>query len=74
MSETEAPLTPIERLVIVGLYATLTLSQNRSVTGQFAVERSCYADHDIHRPETLSHKGILVYRGSEGFETGQAAC
>lgn len=69
MSETEAPLTPIERLVIVGLYATLTLSQNRSIPGRLGSERACYADHDIRSPETLSHKNIPVYRLSESSET-----
>ncbi|SKX74618.1 Uncharacterised protein [Mycobacteroides abscessus subsp. abscessus] len=74
MLEDEAPLTPAERLVIVSLYAHLTLSQNRTPLGRLDSERACYADHDIHHPETLSHKGIPVSRGSEGFERGQAAC
>lgn len=74
MSDIEAPLTPDERLAIAALYTNLVMSQNRPSSGQLGSERACYADHDICSPETLSHKGILVYRGSEGFETGQAAC
>ncbi|SLB99298.1 hypothetical protein [Mycobacteroides abscessus] len=69
MSDAEPPLTPVERLTIVGLYAHLTVSQNRSVPGQLGSERACYADHDIHRPETLSHNRIPVSRASEGLET-----
>lgn len=67
MSDAEAPLTPDERLAVVSLYASLALSQNRSVVGQLAVERSCYADLDICSPETLSHRGIPVSRSSEAF-------
>ncbi len=67
MPDAEAPLTPDERLTIAALYTSLVMSQNRSVPGQLAVERSCYSDHDIHRPETLSHRVIPISRGSEGF-------
>ncbi|SKO40330.1 Uncharacterised protein [Mycobacteroides abscessus subsp. abscessus] len=71
MSDIEAPLTPDERLLIVGLYATLSLSQNRTSLGRLSSERSCYADHDICSPETLSHEEIPVSRSSEGFRTEQ---
>ncbi|SKU12134.1 Uncharacterised protein [Mycobacteroides abscessus subsp. massiliense] len=69
-SDIEAPLTSIERLVIVSLYASLALSQNRTPLGRLGFERSCYADHDIHGLETLSHRVIPISRGSEGSETG----
>ncbi|WP_255783546.1 hypothetical protein [Mycobacteroides abscessus] len=69
MSETEAPLTPGERLTIVALYTRLVQSQNRSSSGLLAVESACYADLNIRRPETLSHNGIPVSRLSEGFKT-----
>lgn len=67
MSEAEPPLTPVERLTIAALYTNLVMSQNRSPLGRLAAERSCYADHDIHRPETLSHNDFPINRGSEGF-------
>lgn len=71
MSEDEAPLTPVERLVIVSLYASLALSQNRSIAGRLGSERACNADLNICSPEILSHKEIPVNRGSEGFRTEQ---
>ncbi len=67
MTETEPALTPEERLLIVGLYATLSQSQNRSVPGRLGSERACYADLNICSPETLSHRVIPISRGSEGF-------
>ncbi len=69
MTETEAPLTAEERLLLVSLYAHLTVSQNRTVPGQLDSEAPCYADLNIYRPETLSHKGIPVSRLSEGSGT-----
>ncbi|SKP38910.1 Uncharacterised protein [Mycobacteroides abscessus subsp. abscessus] len=69
MSDIEAPLTPDERLVIVSLYAHLTLSQNRSVPGRLGSEMPCYADHDICSPESLSHRVIPANRLSEGFRS-----
>lgn len=69
MTETEAPLTPVERLTIVSLYAHLALSQNRTVPGRLSSERSCYSDHGIHGPETLSHKEIPATWAREGIET-----
>lgn len=85
MSDAEPPLTPDERLLLAGLYAHLAVSpsqsltspaarlasQNRSVPGRLGFERSCYADHDICSPETLSHEEIPVSRSSEGFRTEQ---
>lgn len=69
MSDHEPPLTPEERLLLVSLYAHLSQSQNRSVSGQLGSERACYADHDISSPETLSHSHFPVSRGSEGFRS-----
>lgn len=69
MSETEAPLSPIERLALVSLYASLSRSQNRPSSGQLVSETPCYADLNICSPETLSHKGIPEYRLVEGIET-----
>ena len=69
MSESEAPLTPGERLLLVSMYASLTVSQNRSSSGRLAVESPCYADLNICVPETLSHKKIPAIRLSEGIET-----
>lgn len=69
MSETEASLSPDERLTIVALYARLSQSQNRSVPGRLGSDRACYADHDICSPETLSHSHFPVSRGSEGFRS-----
>lgn len=70
MSDVEPALTPEERLLLVSLYAHLTVSQNRTPLGQLGSESACYADHDICSPESLSHKNIPVNRGSEGFRTG----
>lgn len=67
MSDSEPPLTPGERLLLAGLYAHLSQSQNRSVPGRLGSERACNADHDIHGLETLSHENIPVNRGSGGF-------
>ncbi|SHP22808.1 Uncharacterised protein [Mycobacteroides abscessus subsp. abscessus] len=69
MSETEASLSPDERLTIVALYARLSQSQNRSVPGQFDPESACYADLNICSPETLSRKGIPAIRLTEGSGT-----
>lgn len=69
MSETEAPLTPDERLTIAALYARLTLSQNRTPLGQLGSESACYADHDIHGLKSLSHKRIPESQMIEGLET-----
>ncbi len=69
MPETEAPLTPDERLLIASLYTHLVQSQNRPSSGQLDSESACYADLNIRRPETLSHKRIPVIRPREGFET-----
>lgn len=71
MTETEPPLTPVERLAIAALYAHLTLSQNRSVPGQFGSESACCSDLNICSPETLSHEEVPVSRSSEGFRTEQ---
>lgn len=67
MTDSEAPLTPVERLTIVSLYTSLTLSQNRSVPGRLVSERACYSDLNICSPETLSHEEVPVSRSSEGF-------
>lgn len=67
MSETEPPLTPVERLAITALYTNLVMSQNRSVAGRLSSERSCYSDLNICSPETLSHEEVPVSRSSEGF-------
>ncbi len=69
MLEDEAPLTPGERLVLTALYTHLVQSQNRSSSGQLDSESPCYADLNICRPETLSHKGIPAIRPVEGFRT-----
>lgn len=69
MTESEAPLTPGERLAIVSLYARLTVSQNRTVPGLLGSESPCYADLNRCSPETLSHKRIPEYRVAEGFRT-----
>ncbi len=69
MTETEAPLTAEERLLLVSLYAHLTVSQNRTVPGQLDSEAPCYADLNIRRPETLSHKRIPAIRLTRGIET-----
>ncbi|SIG38055.1 Uncharacterised protein [Mycobacteroides abscessus subsp. abscessus] len=69
MSESEAPLTPGERLALVSLYTRLVQSQNRTPLGRLGSERACYADHDIRSPENLSHKSIPVNRLSEGFRS-----
>ncbi|SHO82340.1 Uncharacterised protein [Mycobacteroides abscessus subsp. abscessus] len=69
MSDSEAPLTPGERLLLAGLYARLALSQNRTPLGRLGSERACYADLNICGPETLSHKRIPEIRGSEGLGT-----
>lgn len=69
MSDTEPPLTPVERLTIAALYTSLVMSQNRSVPGRLGSDRACYADHDICSPESLSHSHFPVSRGSEGFRS-----
>ncbi|BBZ82308.1 hypothetical protein [Mycobacteroides abscessus] len=69
MLEDEAPLTPDERLAIAALYASLTVSQNRTVPGLLVSETPCYADLNIRRPETLSHKRIPAIRLTRGIET-----
>lgn len=69
MPDAEAPLTTEERLALVSLYASLTMSQNRTVPGRLSSERSCYSDHGIHGPETLSHKEIPATWAREGIET-----
>lgn len=69
MPDVEAPLTPGERLLIVSLYASLTVSQNRKLTRGPVSERPCYADLNRCGPETLSRKRIPVSRLSEGLET-----
>lgn len=69
MSDVEPALTPEERLLLAGLYAHLAVSQNRPSLGRLSSERSYYADHDIHRPENLSHKEIPATWAREGFET-----
>ncbi|BAX97301.1 hypothetical protein MSTE_01985 [Mycobacteroides stephanolepidis] len=72
MLDSEAPLSPVERLVIASLYASLAVSQNRSSSGQLDSESPCYADLNISSPRTLSHKGIPVIRPVEGFRTDEA--
>lgn len=72
MPDVEAPLTPGERLLIVSLYASLTVSQNRTVPGQLGSESACYADLNVCSPETLSHNGIPAIRPSGGFRTEEA--
>lgn len=72
MPESEAPLTPVERLTIAAFYANLTMSQNRPSPGQLVSETPCYADLNIRRPETLSHNGIPVTRLVDGFRTEEA--
>lgn len=69
MLDSEASLSPDERLMLVGLYARLSQSQNRSVAGRLDSETPCYAVLNIYRPETLSHKGIPLSRLSEGSGT-----
>ncbi|SHO87097.1 Uncharacterised protein [Mycobacteroides abscessus subsp. abscessus] len=69
MTESEAPLTPGERLAIVSLYARLTVSQNRTSSGRLVSETPCYADLNRCSPETLSHKMIPVSRLTRGIET-----
>ncbi|SHU56103.1 Uncharacterised protein [Mycobacteroides abscessus subsp. abscessus] len=69
MSETEPPLTPVERLAIAALYAHLAVSQNRPSLGRLSSERACYADLNICSPESLSHKKIPATRVREGIET-----
>lgn len=70
MTDIEPPLTPDERLLIASVYTRLTVSQNRTVPGQLAVESACYADLNICSPETLSRKEIPDSRVTEGSETG----
>lgn len=72
MPETEAPLSPVERLVIASLYTRLVQSQNRTVPGQLGSESACYADLNVCSPETLSHNGIPAIRPSGGFRTEEA--
>ncbi|SKH29468.1 Uncharacterised protein [Mycobacteroides abscessus subsp. massiliense] len=72
MSDSEAPLTPDERLTIAALYTSLVLSQNRTVPGLLGSESPCYADLNRCSPETLSHKRIPEYRVAEGSETEKA--
>lgn len=67
MTETEPPLTPVERLAIAALYAHLAVSQNRSFPRRLGSERACCSDLNICSPETLSHRVIPISRGSEGF-------
>lgn len=67
MSDSEPPLTPVERLTIAALYTSLVMSQNRSVPGRLGSETACYADLNICSPETLSHEEIPVSRVREGF-------
>ncbi len=69
MSDSEAPLTPDERLTIAALYTSLVLSQNRTPLGRLGSERASCADHDICSPESLSHKNIPEYRVAEGLGT-----
>lgn len=71
-AETEPPLTPGERLTVIALYTHLTVSQNRSSSGQLDSESPCYADLNISSPETWSHKRIPVIRLVEGFRTDEA--
>lgn len=72
MSESEAPLTPGERLLLVSLYAHLIASRNRSVAARLDSETPCYADLNICSPETLSRKRIPASRAREGLETEEA--
>lgn len=69
MSESEAPLTAEERLLLVSLYAHLVQSQNRPSSGLLVSESACYADLNISSPETMSRKRIPVTRLSEGSGT-----
>lgn len=69
MPDTEAPLSPVERLMLAALYTHLVQSQNRPSLGRLAAERSCYADHDIHGLKSLSHKRIPESQMIEGLET-----
>jgi len=69
MPDAESPLSPVERLALVSLYAHLVQSQNRTVPGQLDPESACYADLNIRRPETLSHKEIPAIRVTRGIET-----
>ena len=69
MPDAESPLSPVERLALVSLYAHLVQSQNRTVAGRLGSESACYADLNIHCPRTLSHKTIPVSRAREGSET-----
>ncbi len=69
MLEDEAPLTVEERLTIASLYTHLVQSQNRTVPGLLVSETPCYADLNIRRPETLSHKRIPAIRLTRGIET-----
>ncbi len=69
MSESEAPLTPGERLALVSLYTRLVQSQNRPSSGLLDYETPCYADLNRCSPETLSHKMIPVSRLTRGIET-----
>ncbi|MBE5451199.1 Uncharacterised protein [Mycobacteroides abscessus subsp. abscessus] len=69
MTDIEPPLSPVERLALVSLYARLTVSQNRPSSGLLVSESACYADLNISSPETMSHKRIPVTRLSEGSGT-----
>lgn len=69
MPDSEAPLTPGERLALVYLYAHLAASQNQPSSGLLDSESACYADLNISSPETLSRKAIPEYRVEEGIET-----
>lgn len=72
MSESEAPLTPGERLMLASLYASLTASLNRSSSGQLVSESECCTDLNRCGPETLSRKRIPVIRLVNGFRTEEA--
>lgn len=69
MSETEAPLTAEERLLLAAVYTHLVQSQNRTVPGPLDSESPCYADLNICSPETLSCKEIPDSRVTEGSGT-----
>lgn len=69
MPDVEPPLSHGERLLLTAVYARLTVSQNRTVPGQLDPESACYADLNIRRPETLSHKEIPAIRVTRGIET-----
>lgn len=69
MSESEAPLSGEERLLVAALYARLSLSQNRTVPGRLAVEAPCCADLNRCSPETWSHNEIPVTKLSDGSGT-----